>query len=213
MTRLLLVFVALLLVAGTARAAEENVSIRGNFPQILARGETVVQMANRIAVVLINLDRSIAPPCGMKRIFQFAGANYYDMNDLTKRIEPSRRGVWRISVTGKGCWTSRNHNVFLFPRVGVPAALRLGVPGRSVAGVKHQQDATQLVLREANGIAIRGNCTDPAFIADTAVTKVRKPGLPWEEVWSATACDITRKFLVMFTPEGQKMRIAVALSD
>lgn len=212
MTRFLLCLVVLLSAVGVARS-EEDVSIRGNFPQILARGETVVEMANRIAVLLINLDRSIAPPCGMKRIFQFAGADYYDMNDLSKRIEPSRRGVWRISVTGKGCWAPRAHNVFLFPRVGVPAALRLGVPGRSVAGVKHQQDATQLVLREANGIAMRGNCTDPAFIADTAVTKTRKPGQPWEESWSATACEITRKFLVMFTPEGAKMRIAVALSD
>ena len=196
----------------TARAAED-VSIRGNFPQILARGESVVQMANRIAVKIITLDRLIAPECGMKRVFEFAGADYYDMNDLSLKIDPSRRGVWRIAVTGKGCWSPRLHNVFLFARVGSPADIRLGVPGRSVAGVKHQQDATQLVLREANGIAMRANCTDPAFLVDTVVTKVRLPGKPWTETWSASACEVTRKFAVMFTPEAAKMRIAVALSE
>jgi hypothetical protein len=212
MTRTILAALAALCLA-TAAQAEEDVSIRGNFPQILARGETVVQMANRIAVLLINLDRKIAPPCGMKRIFEFAGADHYDANDLSKRTDPSQRGVWRIAVTGSGCWSPRLHNVLLFPRVGAPAELRLGVPGRSVAGVKHQQDATQLVLREANGIAMRGNCEDPAFLVDTTVTRARRPGQPWEEVWSASACEITRKFAVMFTPEGQKMRIAVALSE
>jgi hypothetical protein len=213
MIRFILAAAAALSLAAAARAAEEDVSIRGNFPQVLARGETVVQMANRIAVLLINLDRKIAPPCGMKRIFEFAGADHYDATDLTKRIDPGQRGVWRIAVIGKGCWTPRMHNVFLFPRVGAPAELRLGVPGRSVAGVKHQQDATQLVLREANGIAMRGNCEDPAFLVDTVVTKARKPGQPWTELWSASACEVTRKFAVMFTPEGQKMRIAVALSQ
>jgi hypothetical protein len=155
----------------------------------------------------------IAPECGMKRVFEFAGADYYDMNDLTQRIEPSRRGVWRIAVLGKGCWTPRLHNVFLFPRVGTPADIRVGVPGRSVAGVKHQQDATAFVLREANGIAMRANCTDPAFLVDSVVTKARLPGKPWTEVWSASACEVTRKFAVMFAPEGQKMRISVALSE
>jgi hypothetical protein len=212
MTRLILALVSILLFAGAARA-EEDVSIRGNFPQVLARGETVVQMANRIAVLLINLDRKIAPPCGMKRVFEFSGADYYDENDLTKRIEPNRRGVWRLVVTGKGCWSPRMHNVFLYPRVGVPAGLRLGVPGRSVAGVRLQGEATQLVLREANGIAMRANCDEPAFLVDTVVTKARKPGQAWTEYWSASACEVTRRFAVMFTPEGAKTRIAVALSD
>lgn len=212
MIRLIALVVLLPALVLSARAAED-VSIRGNFPQILARGETVVQMANRIAVKIINLDRLIAPECGMKRVFEFAGADYYDMNDLSQKIDPSRRGVWRIAVTGKGCWAPRLHNVFLFARVGSPADIRLGVPGRSVAGVKHQQDATQLVLREANGIAMRANCTDPAFLTDTVVTKVRQPGKPWTETWSASACEVTRKFAVMFTPEAAKMRIAVALAD
>ena len=212
MKRLIVLLASLSALAWSAQAAED-VSIRGNFPQILARGETVVQMANRIAVKLINLDRLIAPECGMKRVFEFAGADYYDVNDLSQKIDPSRRGVWRIAVTGKGCWAPRLHNVFLFSRVGMPADIRLGVPGRSVAGVKHQQDATQLVLREANGIAMRANCTDPAFLTDTVVTKVRKPGQPWIETWSASACEVTRKFAVMFTPEAQKMRIAVAAAD
>jgi hypothetical protein len=120
MKRVLLALPAVLSFAATARA-EEEVIIRGQFPQILARGETVVQMANRMAATMINLDRLIAPPCGMKRVFEFAGADYYDENDLTKRIEPSRRGVWRIAVMGRGCWTPRLHNIFLYPRVGVPA--------------------------------------------------------------------------------------------
>ncbi len=213
MKRLILALTSILCLAVAAGAAEEDVSIRGNFPQILARGETTSQMAQRMAVLIVNLDRLIAPPCGMKRIFEFAGADHYDMNDLSVRVDPGRRGVWRIVVTGNGCWTPRTHNVFLFPRVGAPAALRLGVPGRSVAGVKHQQDATQLVLREANGIAMRANCTDPAFLADTVVTKARQPGKAWTETWSATACEVTRKFSVMFTPEADKMRIAVALAD
>ena len=212
MTRLILALASLLLFAGAAWA-EEDVSIRGNFPQVLARGETVVAMANRIAVLLISLDRKIAPPCGMKRVFEFSGADYYDESDLTKRIEPNRRGVWRLVVTGKGCWSPRMHNVFLYPRVGVPAGLRLGVPGRSVAGVRLQGEATQLVLREANGIAMRANCDEPAFLVDTTVTKSRQPGQAWTESWSASACEVTRRFVVMFTPEGAKTRIAVALGD
>jgi hypothetical protein len=79
--------------------------------------------------------------------------------------------------------------------------------------VKHQQDATGLVLREANGIAMRANCTDPAFLVDTVVTKARLPGKPWTEMWSASACEITRKFAVMFTPEGTKTRISVVLAE
>ncbi|MEQ1866841.1 MAG: hypothetical protein HOP13_15650 [Alphaproteobacteria bacterium] len=212
MKRFLLALTAVVFLAPTVRA-EEDVIIRGQFPQILARGETVVQMANRMAVTMINLDRMIAPPCGMKRIFEFAGADYYDENDLTKKIEPSRRGVWRIAVMGKGCWSPRLHNVFLYPRVGVPAGLRLGVPGRSVAGARLQSEAIGLVLREANGIAMRGNCEDPAFLVDTTVTKARLPGKPWTESWSASACEVTRKFAVMFTPEGAKTRIGVVLSD
>jgi hypothetical protein len=180
---------------------------------VLARGETVVEMANRIAALLINLDRKIAPPCGMKRIFEFAGADHFDADDLTKRTDPGQRGVWRFMVTGKGCWTPRMHNVFLFPVVGARARLVLGVPGRSVAGVRHQGEATALVLREANGIAMRANCQDPAFLVDTALETARKPGQPWTEYWSASACEVTRRFMVMFTPEGPKMRIAVALAD
>jgi hypothetical protein len=212
MKRLLVALTALLCLAAAARA-EEEVIIRGQFPQILARGETAVQMANRIAATMINLDRLIAPPCGMKRIFEFAGADYYDANDLTRRIEPSRKGVWRIAVTGKGCWSPRSHNVFLYPRVGVPAGLRLGVPGRSVAGVRLQGEAIPLVLREANGIAMRANCEEPAFLVDSVVNKARVAGKPWVETWSASACDITRKFAVMFTPDGTKTRIGVVLSD
>ncbi len=212
MTRILLALAFFVCLAAPSRA-EEEVIIRGQFPQILARGETVVQMANRMAATLINLDRLIAPPCGMKRIFEFAGADYYDENDLSKRIEPSRRGVWRIAVIGKGCWSPRLHNVFLYPRVGVPAGLRLGVPGRSVAGVRLQAEAVPLVLREANGIAMRGNCDEPAFLVDSVVTKARVPGKPWTESWSASACEVTRKFAVMFSPDGAKTRIGVALSD
>lgn len=212
MKHVLIALTVLLSVASTARA-EEDVIIRGQFPQILARGETVVQMANRMAAILINLDRFIAPPCRMKRVFEFAGADYYDESDLTKRIEPSRKGVWRIAVTGKGCWSPRSHNIFLYPRVGVPAGLRLGVPGRTVAGPRLQAEAIGLVLREANGIAMRGNCEDPAFLVDSVVTKARLPGKPWTESWSASACDVTRKFAVMFTPEGKKTRIGVALAD
>lgn len=212
MTRLVLAFLLLASFAAPSRA-EEDVVIRGQFPQILARGETVVQMANRMAVTMINLDRLIAPPCGMKRIFEFAGADYYSENDLTRRIEPSQRGVWRISVQGKGCWSPRLHNVFLFPRVGAPAGMRLGVPGRTVAGVRLQAEAVPLVLREANGIAMRGNCEDPAFLVDSTVTKPRLPGKPWSESWSASACEVTRKFAVMFTPEGTKTRIGVVLAN
>ena len=212
MTRILLAVLILASLAAPSRA-DEDVIIRGQFPQILARGETVVQMANRMAVTMINLDRLIAPPCGMKRIFEFAGADYYDENDLTRRIEPSKRGVWRIAVMGKGCWSPRLHNIFLYPRVGAPAGLRLGVPGRSVAGARLQAEAVPLVLREANGIAMRGNCEDPAFLVDSSVTKARLPGKPWSESWSASACEVTRKFAVMFTPEGTKTRIGVALSN
>lgn len=213
MKRLILVVFCLACLAGVARAQDEDVIIRGNFPQVLARGETVAQMANRIAVLLVNLDRKIAPPCGMKRVFEFAAADHFDADDLTKRTDPGQRGVWRIAVTGKGCWAPRLHNAFLFPVVGTPARLVLGVPGRSVAGVRLQGETTQLVLREANGIAMRANCEDPAFLVDTALGTARQPGRPWTEYWSASACDVTRRFMVMFTPEGTKTRVAVALAD
>lgn len=213
MRRLLIAAISVLLAAGAARAQEEDVNIRGNFPQLLARGESLVQMANRIAVLLVNLDRRIAPPCGMKRIFTFAGADHVDESDLSVRVDPAKPGVWRLVVTGKGCWSPRMHNVFVVTRGALPADLRLGVPGRSVAGPKLQGEAIRLVLREANGIAMRSKCEDPAFLVDTSVAKVRKAGAPWAESWSASACEVTRRFAVMFTPEGQKTRIAVALSN
>lgn len=210
---LIAAFVLALATLGVARA-DEAVTIRGNFPQLLARGESTPQMANRIAVLLINLDRMIAPPCGMKRIFEFAGADHVAAGDLSARVDPAQPGVWRLVILGKGCWSDRVHNVFVYPRGVQPADLRAGVPGRSVAGPRYQQQAMQLVFREANGIAIRAGCDEGAFLADTSVRKPRRPGLAWEEVWSATACEVTRKFLVMFTPEaGGKMRVAVALFD
>lgn len=214
MMRILVALLVLFIAAGPVRASDENVSIRGNFPQLLARGETTPQMANRIAVVLINLDRLIAPPCGMKRIFEFSGADHVDEGDLSVRVDPAQPGVWRFVILGRGCWSDRVHNVFVYPRGAQPAELRAGVPGRSVAGPRLQQQAMQLVFREANGIAMRAGCQDPAFLADTSVRKVRRPGQPWEEIWSATACEVTRKFLVMYTPEaGGKTRLAVVLFD
>ena len=209
MKRLFLVLTLALCSAIVARAAEEDVSIRGNFPQMLARGETTTQMAQRIAALIANLDRLIAPPCRMKRIFEFAGADHVDVNDISRRVDPGQPGVWRIVVTGKGCWTARTHNVFVFSRGASPASLRLGVPGRSVAGVKHQQDATQIVLRLANGSAMRSNCDERAFIVEAAVARPRLPGKGWDETWSASACEIVRKYTVMFEPEDGKMRISV----
>ena len=211
MKRLLLALISFACLAGAAQAQPKNedVSIRGNFPQALARGETVVQMANRIAVKLINLDRLIAPPCGMKRVFEFAGADHVDVNDVSRRIEPAHPGVWRIMVQGKGCWTPRAHNVFVFVHGVSPAELRLGVPGYSAAGVKHQQDATRMVLREANSLAARSNCDERAYLVEASVTKARRPGQAWTEMWSASACDLVRKFSVTFTPEGGKMRIMI----
>jgi len=210
----LVAFGALVGSAPPVLASDEDVSIRGNFPQMLARGETTVQMANRIAVLLINLDRLIAPPCGMKRVFEFAGADHVDADDLTLRVDPAQPGVWRLAVRGRGCWADRLHNVFVYPRGAQPAELRAGAPGQSVAGPRLQGQAMQLVFREANGLAIRSGCEDPAFLSDTSVRKVRRPGQAWEELWSATACEVTRKFLVMFTPEaGGRTRVAVAAFD
>jgi len=212
MTRLVLLLAAIVCATGAALAAQdEDISIRGNFPQLLARGETTVQMANRIAILVAPLDRMIAPPCGMKRYLDFGGADYVDLNDVSRRIDPrtGAQGVWRIIVIGKGCWTARTHNVFVFDRGAQPAALRLGVPGGSSAGVKHQQDALQIVLREANSVAARTNCDERAFMVDTAVTQRRAPGKAWNEVWTTSACEIQRKWSVTFTPEGDKMRIMV----
>ncbi|MDZ4866660.1 MAG: hypothetical protein SGI91_05010 [Alphaproteobacteria bacterium] len=211
MKRLILVLFSLVCLAGVAQAQpkEEDVTIRGNFPQLLARGETVVEMANRMAVKLVSLDRLIAPPCGMPRIFQFAGADYVDINDASRRVDPGQPGVWRIQVQGKGCWTPRLHNVFLFPRGASPAELRVSVPGSSSAGVKHQQDTTRMVLREANSLAARSNCDERAYLVEASVTKSRRPGQSWTESWSASACDLVRKFSVTFTPEDGKMRIMI----
>jgi hypothetical protein len=212
MKRLIVLAALAFWAAGIARA-EEEVVIRGNFPQMLARGETTTQMAQRIAQLIGGLDRRIAPPCGMKRIFQFAGADYVDMNDISRRLDPGQPGVWRIVVTGKGCWTARTHNVFVFSRGNSPASLRLGVPGRSVAGVKHQQDATQIVLRLANGVAMRSNCDERAFIVEAEVVRARRPDKDWDERWTASACDVARKYTVMFVPEDGKMRISVIPAD
>lgn len=211
MKRLILVLICFGCLAGAAQAQPkgEDVTIRGNFPQLLARGETVVQMANRMAVKLSSLDRLIAPPCGMKRIFEFMGADYVDINDASRRVDPGQPGVWRIMVQGKGCWTPRLHNVFLFPRGAAPAELRISVPGSSAAGIKHQQDATRIVLREANSRAAHSNCDERAYLVEASVTKARQPGQAWTESWSASACDLVRKFSVTFTPEAGKMRIMV----
>lgn len=212
MIRTLVAAIGLLFLSGVA-VAEEDVSIRGNFPQLLARGETTPQMANRIAVLLINLDRLIAPPCGMKRTFEFGGAEYVDADDLSVRLDPSRPGVWRLLVIAHGCWANRSHNVFVYPRGAAPAELRAGVPGRSVAGLKYQQQTLALVFRLANGMASQSHCDERAFISDTNVSVARKPNMPWQEIWSATACEVTRKFLVMYKPEGGKMRISVVPAD
>jgi len=212
MSRLSLFLLAALLLAGAAPAQQgEDISIRGNFPQVLARGETTAQMANRIAILIAPLDRLIAPPCGMKRFFDFAGADYVDLNDVSRRLDPRAQsnGVWRIVVQGKGCWSPRVHNVFVFSRGVSPASLRLGVPGRTSAGVKHQQDATQIVLREANSVAARTNCEERAFLVDTAATVKRVSGKVWSELWTTSACEIQRKWAITFTPEGDKMRIMV----
>jgi hypothetical protein len=211
MKRLVFALISLVCLTSAVQAQPKNedVTIRGNFPQLLARGETVVQMANRIAAKLINFDRLIAPPCGMPRVFEFAGADYVDINDASRRVDPSKPGVWRLMVQGKGCWTPRLHNVFLFPRGTTPADLRISVPGSSAAGVKHQQDATRIVLREANSRAAHSNCDERAYLVEASVTKARRPGQAWTESWSASACDLIRKFTVTFTPEGGKMRIMV----
>ncbi|MBI1210821.1 MAG: hypothetical protein GC190_05115 [Alphaproteobacteria bacterium] len=204
------------LIAATVAAAfadEEDVRVRGDLPHMLAQGETSVQLAQRIAQTIGVLDRRIAPPCGMQRIFEIAGAEHFDMNDMTKRVDPNKPGVWRISVYGKGCWATRLHNVYLFPRGSSPAELRAGVPGRTLASVKYQQSATQLVLRQANGIAQRLNCGSPAFLTDSQLEGPKVPGKAWREKWSAQACGITRTFDVTFTPDGTKMRIMAVLAD
>lgn len=208
-----LVAVATALIGPACADDEEDVRVRGDIPHMLAQGETSVQLAQRIAQTVGVLDRRIAPPCGMQRVFEIAGAEHFDVDDLTKRVDPNRPGVWRIAVYGKGCWTTRLLNVFLFPRGTLPAALRAGVPGRTIAGVKHQQSATALVLRQANGIGSRVHCASPAFLTDSQVPFARVPSKPWSETWSAKACSITRTFNVMFTPQGAQMRITAILAD
>jgi hypothetical protein len=194
-------------------SSQEDVRVRGDLPHMLAQGETSTQLAQRVAQTIGVLDRRIAPPCGMQRTFEIAGAEHFDVDDLTKAVDPNRPGVWRISVYGKGCWATRLHNVYLFPRGVSPASLRAGVPGRTVAGVKHQQSATQLVLRQANGFAQRLNCGSPAFLTDSQLTTTRVTGKPWTEKWSAQACGITRTFNVTFSPEGTQMRVMAILAD
>lgn len=194
--------------------AEEDVRIRGTIPHNLAQGETDAQLASRIAQLVGALDQRIAPPCGMARTFEIISAEHFGFDDMRTQTEPNTPGLWRIAVYGKGCWATRLHNVFLFPRGATPASLRLGVPGRTVAAVKYQQSATQLVLRQANGIAMRLNCKAPAFLADSEQATPYVKGKAWNETWSATACSVTRKFTVMFTPEANgQMRVAAILAD
>ncbi len=204
---------ALVMVATTFAEDAEDVRVRGDIPHMLAQGETSVQLAQRIAQTIGVLDRRIAPPCGMQRVFELAGAEHFEMDDLTVRVDPNKPGVWRISVYGKGCWATRLHNVYLFPRGVSPAELRAGVPGRTIAAVKHQQSATQLVLRQANGIAQRLNCGSSAFLTDSEVKSIHVAGKAWNEKWSAEACGITRTFDITFTPQGKQMRITAVLAD
>jgi hypothetical protein len=214
--RTALIVAALVAMIATAFAdeeSEEDVRVRGDLPHMLAQGETSTQLAQRIAQTIGPLDRRIAPPCGMRRVFELAGAEHFDMDDLTVHVDPNKPGVWRISVYGKGCWATRLHNVYLFSRGATPAELRAGVPGRTIAAVKHQQSATQLVLRQANGIAQRLHCGSPAFLTDSAVTTKRVAGKAWTEKWSAQACSVTRTFNVTFTPEGTQMHIMAVLAD
>ncbi len=193
--------------------SEEDVRVRGDLPHMLAQGETSVQLAQRIAQSIGVLDRRIAPPCGMQRVFDIAAAEHFDFDDLTKRVDPNKPGVWRITVYGNGCWTTRMHNVYLFTRGPSPAELRAGAPGRTVASVKLQQSATQLVLRQANGIAQRLNCGSPAFLTDSQVKTSFAPGKAWTERWSAQACNVTRNFDVTFTPSGTQTKVMAVLAD
>ena len=214
----LLLTVAALIAATVAAAfaddqSEADVRVRGDLPHMLAQGETSVQLAQRIAQTIGVLDRRIAPPCGMTRIFEIAAAEHFEMDDLTRPVDPNKPGVWRISVYGKGCWATRLHNVYLFTRGPAPAQLRAGVPGRTLASVKYQQSATQLVLRQANGIAQRLNCGSPAFLTDSQLSSPKVAGKGWSEKWSAQACGITRTFDVTFTPQGTQMRIIAVLAD
>lgn len=214
--RLALIVAALVATVVAAFAddqSEEDVRVRGDIPHMLAQGETSVQLVQRIAQTIGVLDRRIAPPCGMQRVFELAGAEHFDMDDLTVHVDPNKPGVWRISVYGRGCWATRLHSVYLFPRGSSPADLRAGVPGRTIASVKHQQSATQLVLRQANGIAQRLHCGSPAFLTDSQVTTARVPDKAWSEKWSAQACGITRTFNVMFAPQGTQMRVTAVLAD
>ena len=215
----LLIVAALVATIATAFAAEqidssqEDVRVRGSVPHMLAQGETSVQLAQRIAQTIGVLDRRIAPPCGMTRIFEIAAVEHFDFDDLTKAVDPNKPGVWRVTVYGKGCWAQRLHNVYLFPRGPSPAVLRAGVPGRTVAGIKYQQSATQLVLRQANGIAQRLNCGSPAFLTDSQPVTAHVAGKAWVEKWSAQACNVTRNFDVTFTPDGTQMRVMAVLGS
>lgn len=211
--RALLIVAAFVATIATAWGAEqvdtaqEDVRVRGTLPNMLAQGESGVQLAQRIAQTIGTLDRRIAPPCGMTRVFEIIAAEHYDVDDLTKLVDPNKPGVWRVTVYGKGCWQQRLHNVYLFPRGPQPAELRAGVPGRTVAGVKYQQSATALVLRQANGMGQRAKCGSPAFLTDSQPKTVRVPGKAWTEKWTAQACNISRNFDVTFTPDGTQVRI------
>jgi len=215
----LLIVAAFVATIATAQAVEqidssaEDVRVRGDLPHMLAQGETSAQLAQRIAQTIGVLDRRIAPPCGMTRIFEIAAVEHFDFDDLTKQVDTNKPGVWRVTVYGKGCWAQRLHNVYLFPRGSLPAELRAGVPGRTVAGIKYQQSATQLVLRQANGIAQRVNCGSPAFLTDSQPVTPHVAGKPWTEKWSAQACNVTRNFDVTFTPDGSQMRVMAILAN
>jgi hypothetical protein len=214
-----MIVAALVATIASARAVEqidvsqEDVRVRGSLPNMLAQGESGVQLAQRIAQTIGTLDRRIAPPCGMTRIFEIAGVEHFDVDDLTKQVDTNKPGVWRVTVYGKGCWATRMHNVYLFPRSAAPAGLRAGVPGRTVAGVKYQQSATALVLRQANGIAQRSKCGSPAFLTDSQPKTAKVPGKPWTEKWTAQACNVSRNFDVTFTPDGTQMRVMAVLGN
>ena len=83
-----IVAVAAALIATAFADEPEDVRVRGDIPHMLAQGETSVQLAQRIAQTIGVLDRRIAPPCGMQRVFELAGAEHFDVDDLTKPVDP-----------------------------------------------------------------------------------------------------------------------------
>ena len=178
--------------AAQARA-DEDVSIRGNFPQLLARGETDVADG---ATVLRWPDQSRPADraaCGMKRVFEFAGADYVDMNDLSGvSNRPARRLAPR--GTGQGVLDARARTMCFCFRAAPRRPLRLRRAGPLGRRAQASAGCDAIGVSRSQRRRHAATATNAPFSSKPSVTKRagREAGTSFGRRPRATSCASSR---------------------